>query len=145
MIETSCRHLSEQKRRGSILQSGLRQSKRAKWPLTHRSRRLLRIDSFSHRVSLISMARYHRGAACPACESHDCRRSHRRNLRERSLGWIGIRPYRCRECRARFWQFRGRIWDGTLISILSILGLFLGASVAHGFSYVRKRQFTSRK
>jgi hypothetical protein len=61
------------------------------------------------------MARYHRGPECPACESQNCRPAHRRNLWERFLGLIGIRPFRCRDCRARFWQFR------SLVSILPFL------------------------
>ena len=75
----------------------------------------------SGHYALYGMGRYHRGAMCPSCESEDTRPSHRTNFSERAMSWIGIRPFRCRECRTRFWQIRGRVWDGTLLSLLLIL------------------------
>jgi DNA-directed RNA polymerase subunit RPC12/RpoP len=43
---------------------------------------------------------------CPECKSMNCRRSHRRGLREAALSLLGIKPWRCLECDARFWARR---------------------------------------
>jgi CheY-like chemotaxis protein len=42
---------------------------------------------------------------CPACGSDSTRRSHRRNLWERSLSFVGIYPFRCKACDYRFFIF----------------------------------------
>jgi hypothetical protein len=51
---------------------------------------------------------------CPLCGSRNLRYSHRRNRRERLLSLIGIRPLRCRDCRARFvartWRLSNIRW-----------------------------------
>jgi hypothetical protein len=41
---------------------------------------------------------------CPECGGTDVRRSRRRNLLERVWSWLGIWPYRCFQCTARFFQ-----------------------------------------
>ena len=48
--------------------------------------------------------------ACPYCKSTKFRLSQRRNRRERVLNRIGIPPFRCRECRSKFWEFAGWAW-----------------------------------
>ncbi len=51
---------------------------------------------------------------CPLCGSRNLRYSHRRTRRERLLSWLGIRPLRCRDCRARFiartWRLSNVRW-----------------------------------
>ena len=41
---------------------------------------------------------------CPECGGTEVRRSRRRNLLERVWSWLGIWPYRCFNCTARFFQ-----------------------------------------
>lgn len=41
---------------------------------------------------------------CPVCRSHNIYASRRRKLERGPLTWIGILPYRCSECRARFYR-----------------------------------------
>src|SRR5262245_54858384 len=62
-----------------------------------------------------------RGSACPYCDSSDVRRSHRVNLRERAAGLLGCRPFRCLNCRERYWAIHGRIWDGQVVSLIFLL------------------------
>ena len=88
-------------------------------------------DSISHtltcifpRVSFGVVVRYYEGAICPECKSSNCRLAHRRNLNEVAMSFVGMNPFRCRECRTRFWKVRGRVWDGSLVSLLSILTQF---------------------
>jgi hypothetical protein len=38
---------------------------------------------------------------CPRCESEETRRSARRGI-ERVLSWVGLWPFRCERCDARF-------------------------------------------
>jgi transposase-like protein len=40
---------------------------------------------------------------CPFCTSGDIRYSHRKNPLERILTFIRLRPFRCTDCRSRFW------------------------------------------
>jgi transposase-like protein len=42
--------------------------------------------------------------ACPKCGSTDVRRSMRRKMMDYVLGQIGLAPYRCRNCRSRFFR-----------------------------------------
>jgi hypothetical protein len=43
---------------------------------------------------------------CPKCISVEISRSHRKNpLEKYLLGAIGVRPYRCMNCDARFYAF----------------------------------------
>lgn len=43
--------------------------------------------------------------ACPVCRTTDVRASHRRGILERGpLTWLGIFPFRCGECRTRFYR-----------------------------------------
>jgi len=49
------------------------------------------------------MPRRRHTVICPSCASNECRRSRRKNVRERVFSWAGIYPFRCRDCRARFW------------------------------------------
>ncbi len=51
------------------------------------------------------MARDRNRLICPHCDSDNIRRSHRINLRERALNLVLISPYRCKDCRQRFWKF----------------------------------------
>jgi len=39
---------------------------------------------------------------CPACKSSDCRRSRRRGLLDFACGSVGLIPWRCNKCEARF-------------------------------------------
>jgi hypothetical protein len=39
---------------------------------------------------------------CPSCNSSDCRRSRRRGFTDFSYGLIGLIPWRCNNCEARF-------------------------------------------
>ena len=43
---------------------------------------------------------------CPKCHSGVCRRSRRRGIADQVLGLVGLRPWRCKTCEARFhaWQ-----------------------------------------
>jgi hypothetical protein len=49
---------------------------------------------------------------CPGCGSYDCRRSGRRNRRERLYALARVRPFRCRTCNHRFWRI-GRLFPKT--------------------------------
>jgi hypothetical protein len=42
---------------------------------------------------------------CPCCQHISCRRSHRRGFRDYAVGITGLRPWRCRECNARFFAW----------------------------------------
>jgi len=43
---------------------------------------------------------------CPVCETNDIYASHRRGYLERGpLSWIGVLPFRCGQCNARFYRF----------------------------------------
>lgn len=42
--------------------------------------------------------------SCPRCDSTKVRTSHRQNALERALSFASIRPFRCTECRFRFWN-----------------------------------------
>jgi hypothetical protein len=43
---------------------------------------------------------------CPKCGNNRAHRSHR-SLSERAIGWVGFRPYRCKDCQHRFYAYRG--------------------------------------
>ena len=45
---------------------------------------------------------------CPACGSANIRRSQRRNVFEKALRSLRLRPWRCLDCQARFFRFRRR-------------------------------------
>ena len=47
---------------------------------------------------------------CPNCKGQHCRPSHRSNVSERVVSWVGIRPFRCRDCRLKFWKFGRKVW-----------------------------------
>lgn len=40
---------------------------------------------------------------CPVCKSIDARRSRRHSLADHFLGLLGVYPWRCRKCEARFY------------------------------------------
>jgi C4-type Zn-finger protein len=40
---------------------------------------------------------------CPICKGKDARRSRRQNAADYLLGALGVYPWRCRDCRARFY------------------------------------------
>ena len=48
------------------------------------------------------------GESCPNCLSTNIRRSHRRYSSEKPLSIFGLWPYRCSDCKARFWKTLGR-------------------------------------
>jgi hypothetical protein len=50
------------------------------------------------------MARDRNRLICPHCDSSNIRRSHRINLREKALNLVSVSPYRCKDCRQRFWK-----------------------------------------
>jgi len=43
--------------------------------------------------------------ACPYCESREVRHSHLANLIEKMMSLL-FSPYRCKDCRRRFWKIR---------------------------------------
>lgn len=43
---------------------------------------------------------------CPGCDSTNVRASRAANLFEELLMLLFIRPFRCRDCRHRFWRLR---------------------------------------
>jgi hypothetical protein len=43
---------------------------------------------------------------CPKCGKTRAHRSHR-SFVERTIGWLGFRPYRCKDCQNRFLVYRG--------------------------------------
>jgi DNA-directed RNA polymerase subunit RPC12/RpoP len=91
-----------------------------------------------------------REAICPKCSSKRVHRSHRTGLIERLCGVFGFYPYRCHECRSRFflknsphlleqaptpsWKWPGErsrkrqrrrreilLWGGGILALLAIL------------------------
>lgn len=42
---------------------------------------------------------------CPNCKSQDVSRSHRRKGFERLISFFGIYPFRCFDCRNRFYRY----------------------------------------
>jgi hypothetical protein len=48
---------------------------------------------------------------CPYCQSNRLRRSHRKNLGEVALSYVGIYPFRCENCYGRFRKPYGRLSD----------------------------------
>jgi len=60
--------------------------------------------------------------SCPACKGPDVRTSHRQGFLERALlTWLRVFPFRCCQCRTRFYRFvprsprrRGYAADGTI-------------------------------
>jgi hypothetical protein len=40
---------------------------------------------------------------CPRCKSTEVTRSRSRKLLDPFLRWLGMKPYRCRECHKRFY------------------------------------------
>jgi hypothetical protein len=58
---------------------------------------------------------------CPYCDSYSVRRSHRKNLGEVALGFLGIYPFRCEDCYGRF-----RKPDGRLLAVISLVIKLVG-------------------
>ena len=58
---------------------------------------------------------------CPYCHSNDIRRSHRKNLGEVALSFVGIYPFRCENCYGRF-----RKPDGRFIAVISLVTKLVG-------------------
>jgi hypothetical protein len=50
------------------------------------------------------MTNYSNSLMCPLCDSTDVRASRRFNLVQQILTFSLIRPFRCIECRCRFWR-----------------------------------------
>src|SRR5579863_1127257 len=42
---------------------------------------------------------------CPKCGKNRAHRSHR-SLRDWTVSWLSLKPYRCRECEHRFYAYR---------------------------------------
>ena len=42
---------------------------------------------------------------CPKCGNNRAHRSHR-SFGERVIGWLGFKPYRCKDCQHRFYAYR---------------------------------------
>ena len=55
-----------------------------------------------------SRASHLRIKKCPYCHSSDVRLSHRKNLVEFALSFLGIYPFRCESCNGRFRKLYGR-------------------------------------
>ena len=53
---------------------------------------------------------------CPYCRSNGVRRSHRKNLGEVVLSFVGVYPFRCDDCYGRF-----RKLDGRLLAVISLV------------------------
>ncbi len=68
---------------------------------------------------------------CPQCGSHDARRSRRRNVWERAISLLGYLPYRCRDCRTRF--FRLGITPGALVLTVGALSVGVGLLAGLGW------------
>ena len=58
---------------------------------------------------------------CPYCHSCAVRRSHRKNLGEVALSFVGIYPFRCEACYRRF-----RKPDGRLLAVISLVMKLIG-------------------
>ena len=58
---------------------------------------------------------------CPYCDSYSVRRSHRKNLGEVALSFVGIYPFRCENCYGRF-----RKPDGRLIAVIALVMKLFG-------------------
>jgi hypothetical protein len=58
---------------------------------------------------------------CPYCDSPNVRRSHRKNLGEVALSFVGIYPFRCEKCYGRF-----RKPDGRLLAVISLVMKLVG-------------------
>jgi uncharacterized protein with PIN domain len=43
---------------------------------------------------------------CPHCDGRNVRPSHLKNIMDKALSSLFISPYRCRECRHRFWKIK---------------------------------------
>ena len=61
-------------------------------------------------VSFNHMAGYESSITCPNCAESEFRRSHRKNLREHLISWVGVYPFRCQNCQERFWLIHNRAW-----------------------------------
>ena len=43
---------------------------------------------------------------CPKCGNSRAHRSHR-SFRDHAVSWLGLKPYRCKDCQHRFYAYRG--------------------------------------
>ncbi len=78
--------------------------------------------------------------ACPHCGSREVRASRRRGLVENLRSWFfQARPYRCRDCRRRFWLGPARRWP---LLAAAGLGLALLAAGTWGASHWRTDRAT---
>ena len=58
---------------------------------------------------------------CPYCQSHNVRRSHRKNWGESALSAVGVYPFRCQNCYGRFRRLETR-----LTSVISLVVKMVG-------------------
>lgn len=68
-------------------------------------------------------------AQCPECQSKQVRRSRRRGALERIFSLLGYLPYRCRDCKHRFFFGQGNLGKAGLRLGLGLLGLILAVVV----------------
>jgi hypothetical protein len=61
---------------------------------------------------------------CPYCRSNGVRRSHRKNLGEAVLSFVGVYPFRCDDCYGRF-----RKLDGRLLAVISLVMKLMIATI----------------
>jgi transposase-like protein len=84
---------------------------------------------------------------CPNCTSDSCRRSHRKNMRDCVFSWVGIRPFRCKECQVRFWRSGDRLsfYDARapLVFYLIIFFAHIAMQVGDLISALKKGMETS--
>lgn len=52
---------------------------------------------------------------CPKCQENRAHRSHR-TLRDWMVSWLALKPYRCRNCRHRFYAYKSGIKSSKLRS-----------------------------
>jgi hypothetical protein len=86
---------------------------------------------------------------CPNCTSNDYRRSHRKNVGEWVFSWIGLRPFRCQECRIRFWRIGDQLQidddRASLIFYFSVLFSHVAAHAAYVIAVLKKRHEAGRE
>ena len=74
------------------------------WPTTHPALILTGTSIVAFRIAAGFLRTKKRKVTCPFCTSGDIRYSHRKNALERLLTFVRLRPFRCADCRSRFWR-----------------------------------------
>ena len=73
------------------------------WPINHPALTLTGTCIVAFRIAARFLRTKKEKVTCPFCTSGDIRYSHRKNPLERLLTFIRLRPFRCTDCRSRFW------------------------------------------